>query len=137
MGRLSTLQMCNIATRPFSKDMKCWLENQLVGSGFFKIAGHPNNHPLKDGIVSLDQKEEDRIGFFSVHPAPPMFWSQVTKPSPNLKEGTIETWNWKNKIKSRCQYLLSKGLYKDGFWRTHNGWISYWMMLMQWKFNQS
>jgi hypothetical protein len=46
------------------------LENQLVGLGFFKIAGHPNNHPWKDGIVSLDQKEEDQFGFFSIHPPP-------------------------------------------------------------------
>jgi hypothetical protein len=91
--------------------MKCWLENQLVGLGFFKIAGHPNNHPWKDGIVSLDQKEEDQFGFFSVHPPPPMFWSQVTKPSPNLKEGKIEPWNWKKKkVESRREDLLSKGL---------------------------
>jgi hypothetical protein len=39
----------------------------------------------------LDQKEEDQNWILLPPPPPQMFWSQVTKPSPNLKEGKIET----------------------------------------------
>lgn len=121
MGRLSTLQMCNIATRPFSKDMKCWLENQLVGSGFFKIAGHPNNHPWKDGIVSLDQKEEDRIGFFSVHPPPPI----VLVPSHKAITKSERRQNWNLKLKKTngvkmsippFQRIIQRWFLKDSQW---------------------
>jgi hypothetical protein len=39
------------------------------------------------------KRKKTKIGFFSrpLPPSPTMFWSQVTKPSPNLKEGKIET----------------------------------------------
>ncbi len=95
--------------------MNCWLENQLVGLGFFRIAGHLNNHPWKDEIVSLDQKEEDQFGFFS------MFWFQVTKPSPNLKVGKIETLKLKkeNGVKTSrppFQRIIQRGFSKVSQW---------------------
>jgi hypothetical protein len=65
--------------------------------------------------VSLDQKEEDQFGFFS------MFWFQVTKPSPNLKVGKIETLKLKkeNGVKTSrppFQRIIQRGFSKVSQW---------------------